>query len=403
MLRIQTAAASIVWLLGILLSATLVGQPARAQTGTISGVVIDAESGDPLVAVNVVIDGTLRGTATDLEGRFRIADIPAGTVSVTFSYVSYQQLQVTGVDVKPGSVSTLQVTLRPEAIGLEEVVVEARALSNTNASLLRQRQKALAVSDAISAESISKSGSSDAAAAMSKVTGASVLGGKYVYIRGLGERYSSTHLNGAELPSADPDRRAFQFDMLPAGMLDNIVTLKTFTPDKPGNFSGGLVDVATKDFPERLSLSFSTSASYNTETTYNEAFVLYTGAKTDWLGRDDGTRSVPPALADPNVAVPTEIQARRSAEQAEILDRLSRAFAPEMEPTAAEAPVNRSASLAVGNQISLFGKPFGFSASLSYNQSYGFYGAGDVGRWQLVGATVQNADGLTPIRQFSDM
>ncbi len=373
-----------------------------AQTGTISGIVVDAESGEPLVAVNVVIDGTLRGTASDLEGRFRIPDVQPGLVSVTFSYVSYQSKQVTGIEVKAGAVSTLQVTLHPEAIGLDEVVVEARAMSNTDASLLRQRQKSVAVSDAISAESISKSGSSDAAAAMTKVTGASVVGGKYVYIRGLGERYSSTHLNGSELPSADPDRRAFQLDLLPSSLLDNIVTLKTFTPDKPGNFSGGLVDVGTKDFPDRLALSFTSSASYNTETTYNEAFLLYSGGKTDWLGRDDGSRSIPAALTGSEVEFPSEVEARRNPDKAATLERLSKAFGPEMEPTSHEAPVNRSVSLAVGNQIGFLGRPLGFSASLTYNQHYGFYGNGDVGRWELVGAQVDQVDRLTSVRRFAD-
>ena len=99
---------------------------------------------------------------------------------------------------------------------------------------MRERSRAIAVSDAISAQAISRSGSGDAAAAMTKVTGASVVGGRYVYIRGLGDRYASTTLNGSALPSADPDRKAFQLDLFPAALLENIVTLKTFTPDKPG-------------------------------------------------------------------------------------------------------------------------------------------------------------------------
>ncbi|NIQ04315.1 MAG: TonB-dependent receptor plug domain-containing protein, partial [Aliifodinibius sp.] len=117
---------------------------------------------------------------------------------------------------------------------------------NTEALLLKKRQLSNSVSDAISAEAISRTGSGNAAEAMTQVTGASVVDGKYVYIRGLGERYSSTMLNGAELPSADPEKKAVHMDMFPSNLLDNIVTLKTFTPDKPGNFSGGMVDVGTK-------------------------------------------------------------------------------------------------------------------------------------------------------------
>ena len=198
-----------------------------AQTGSFAGTVIDGDFGDPLIGANVVLKGTLQGTSTDLEGRFRIDGIPVGTHMFEVSYIGFQTLTIQNVEILDGEVTRLDVTLESEAFELEgEVVVEARAIRNNESVLLKDRQKADAVSDAISAEAISRSGSGDAASAMSKVTGASVMGGKYVYIRGLGDRYTNTTLNGSSLPSADPDRKAFQLDLFPTALLDNIVSLK---------------------------------------------------------------------------------------------------------------------------------------------------------------------------------
>lgn len=251
-------------LLLVSLILTAFQSPALAQTGSFAGTVIDGDFGDPLIGANVLLKGTLIGTSTDLEGRFRIDNIPVGVQTFEVSYIGFQTLTIEGVDILDGEATRLDITLSSQAFELDgEVVVEARAIRNNESILLKDRQRADGMSDAISAEAISRSGSGDAAAAMSKVTGASVMGGKYVYIRGLGDRYTNTTLNGSTLPSADPDRKSFQLDLFPTALLDNIVTLKTFTPDKPGDFSGGLVDVATKAFPDDFTFSLSASLTYD--------------------------------------------------------------------------------------------------------------------------------------------
>ncbi|MDX1740195.1 MAG: carboxypeptidase-like regulatory domain-containing protein, partial [Rhodothermales bacterium] len=274
-----------------------------SETGTIVGVLVDAENGETLIGANVLIEGTTIGSTTDLDGRYTVASVPTGLHDLVFSYIGYTSQIIRNVEVLAGETTRIDLALSPEAIGMGEVVVEARALRNNESVLLRDRQKALAVSDAISAETISRSGSGDAASAMTKVTGASVVGGRYVYIRGLGDRYSSTHLNGSELPSADPDKKAFQLDMFPASLLDNIVTTKTFTPDKPGNFSGGLVNVGTKTFPEDLNVQLSVSTTYNTQTSGDD-YLTYSGSDTDWLGFDSGLREIPDVLKNPDVQIP---------------------------------------------------------------------------------------------------
>ncbi|MCG8372056.1 MAG: carboxypeptidase-like regulatory domain-containing protein, partial [Balneolales bacterium] len=232
--------------------------------GRITGTVVDGETGETLIGVNVVIEGSIQGTATDIDGRYTIRNIEPGTYTVVVSYLSFTTQKITGVVIGAGETVTLDVALQPETELLEEIVVTADVVLNNEAGLLRQRQKSIAFSDAISSQFISKSGAGDAASALTKVTGASVVGGKYVYVRGLGDRYSSIQMNGVELPSTNPDRKTFQLDLIPSGLLENINTVKTFTPDKPGSFSGGIVDINTKDFPEELQFSLGTSFNYNT-------------------------------------------------------------------------------------------------------------------------------------------
>ena len=164
--------------------------------------------------------------------------------------IGYARKRVTEIQVDPGQVSRINIVVDQELIVADVVEVTARSLENTEAALLKQRQNALSISDAISAEDISRGAQGDVAAAMTRVTGASVVDGKYVYIRGLGERYSTAQLNGTALPNADPNSKSVQMDIFAANLLDNITTEKTFTPDKPGNFTGGSVNVKTKSLPE---------------------------------------------------------------------------------------------------------------------------------------------------------
>ncbi len=358
---------------------------ALAQTGSVSGTLVDAQSGETLISANVILEGTAIGTATDLNGKYVLSGLAPGSYNLVFRYIGYTTQTVQGVEVVGGQVTQLDVALSEESIGLEELVVEARAMRNNEAALLRDRQKSLAVSDAISAEAISKSGGSDAADAMEKVTGASVVGGKYVYVRGLGERYAATQLNGVNVPTADPDKKAVQFDLFPAALLDNIVTIKTFTPDKPGNFSGGLVDIGTKNFPDELNITASISSSLNTATHLNSSFLTYTGSGTDWLAIDDGLRAVPSQLADPNLSIPSPQRARTDPILAAQLDELSKAFNPYMSPIEQSAPINQKYSISVGNQRTFVQRPLGFVVGLTYGANSSYYEGGTTGRYSFTG------------------
>ncbi len=382
-------------------AAGLAGESKNTLKGKVTGTVVDAQTGDPLVGTNVFFEGTMIGTASDLDGNYTITNVPPGSYDLVLSMIGYAKTVVQDVKVEADEIAKYDIALKPEALESDEVVVMAELIRNTESALLKERQKAVAVSDAISAEAISRTGSGDAAEAMTKVTGASLVDNKYVYVRGLGDRYSNTLMNGALLPSADPDRNSVSIDVLPSNFLESIVTVKTFTPDQPGSFTGGSVNIRTTTFPERFKLSFSTSTSYNTQSTLEDGVLTYPGGATDWLGIDDGTREIPAALSSPDVELPDIGSAFTNREKALELDRLSKSFNSVMTPTQRRAPINQSHSFSIGNQTSLFGKALGYFASLNYGRKFSAYDGGTSAQYQLTGK-VAEVNELTNLFLLSD-
>jgi outer membrane receptor protein involved in Fe transport len=378
-------------------AATILGTSPAIHS--ISGTVVDARTGEPLIGVSVRIDGTVLGAATDLDGRFVIRNIAPGVVSLTISSVGYAATRISEVTVGDSSIAGLQVLLHPQAYEQGEVKVTAKRLMSGDGALLKHRQAALAVSDAIGAEAISRSGGGDAAQAMSRVTGASVVGGKYVYVRGLGERYSNTLINGSQAPTADPDKQAVNMDLVPAGLLDNIIVEKTFTPDKPGNFSGGSVNLTTKDTPDRRYLSFGSSVTYNSQVTFSDDVLYYPGGSQDWLGQDDGGRAIPDYLLDPNLDIPTPTEARRDTSKALFLDKMAHDLNSGMQPRRHTAPVNKNFALTYGDKLAMLGRTLGIMASVSYTRGYEYYGDGTKGTWRYLSS---QPDSLDPLYLYSD-
>ncbi len=349
--------------------------------GKISGTVVDAENGEPLVGANIYLENTALGASSDLDGHYVILNVPQGKYTLIFSVVGYAETRIKDVRVTPEKITKIDVALKPEILTTDVVEVEAKALHNTEASLLKSRQKSPALSDAVSAEAIAQSGAGNAADAMKQVTGASVVDGKYVYVRGLGDRYTSTQLNGAALPSTDPYKRSGSVDLIPSGMVDNIVTIKSFTPDKPGDFSGGIVDIRTKDYPDRFQLKFSSSIAYNGQANYNTSTLGYSGSSTDWLGFDDGSRALPKIMKDPNLYIPDIGEANADPDKAALLTKMTRSFNPQMGPVVKKYPINKSFAFSLGNQYQFFNRPLGIIASLTYKNDYSAYNNGIYRRW----------------------
>ncbi len=353
---------------------------AAQSAGKITGVVVDAETGEPLIGVNVMIKGTTIGSATDLDGKFLLSKLTPKDYTVVVSMIGYTKQIIKNVKVKEKETTHIEVILQTESYETEEVVISAKAVMNTEASLLAKRQKSIEVSDAVSSEQFNKMGSSNAADAAKQIVGATVVNGKDVFVRGLGDRYTSTNLNGAQIPSADPYKRSGSIDIIPSNLIDNIQAVKSFTPDKPGNFSGGAIDIKTKDFPEMLNISFNASAIYNSAISFNNNGLSYSGSSTDWLGYDDGSRALPDIIGKDNWTADVG-HAQRNNKLADRIDKVTKSFNPEMTPIKNTAPINQSYALSVGNQYNMFGKQLGVIASLTYKNNHSGYINGKLNRW----------------------
>jgi TonB-dependent receptor len=380
-------------LLAVLLAPGL----ALAQTGTIAGTVVDGDFGGGLPGATVFVEGLQAGDAADLDGNYQIESVPVGTYSVRFSYTGYGTQTVENVEVAAGETARINVTLMPGQ-ELDEIIVEAEEIIATNSEvgLDRVRAKAAAVSDAISAETISQSGASDAADAVERVTGVSVQGGQYVYVRGLGDRYANTQLNGSVLPTSDPDRRAVQFDLFPSSFLENITTLKTFTPDKPGSFSGGLVDITTKSFPSEFSASLSVSSGFSTEAVPGDAYIVDPVRGVGPFQFGTGDLAMPDLLANtaredflrPTTTVQTPngpVFARNDPASAERIDALSNALSPMLAPVEGTVPVNGSFGFSLGDRVDLGDNALGYVLGLTGGQGASYYDGGTLGRVEVQG------------------
>ncbi|MFW6232504.1 MAG: carboxypeptidase regulatory-like domain-containing protein, partial [Bacteroidota bacterium] len=383
----------------ILLLFLVQGLQAQAS-GTINGTVVDGKTGDPLIGASISLEGTNLGAFTKLEGKYRITNVPVGTYDLSIRFLGYSPTKITNVEVKPNDVVKIDVKLISEDIYLQEIEVTAEAASDSEAGLIKKRQKSISISDAVSSEMISRTGSGDVASAMEKVTGVTIIEGKKIYVRGLGDRYMNTSLNGATLPNADPDNNSVSTDIFSSKFIDNITTVKSFTPDKPGNFTGGTVDITTKSFPEKETFNFSISTSYNTISSLQNDYLTYSGSSTDWLGIDDGKRDIPSIVREYD-EVPHLSEARFDDDKAQALNDISQAFIDEMAPSTGSSALNQSWGLSYGNQYELFGKQFGIIAGVNYSNKYSAYSDGISGQYNLTGKVSEN-ETLNNIYRLSD-
>ncbi len=371
-------------MLGCLL--TLVSWASMAQTGTISGIVVDATSGEEIIGATVFVPEVSGGAATDIYGKYQVRNIKPGTYTLKVSYVSYQSQTIEGVQVEADKTTTININLSEDVQQLEEIVIQAEQINNAETAILSLQKKALTVQDGISIEEIKKLGSSNAAESMKSVTGAAVEDGKYIVMRGLGDRYSITQLNGVMLPSTDPYRNSTSMDLIPADMIDNIITAKTFTADQPGNFTGGSVNIATKSLPEEFYMNFGFSLGFNTQASLIDDFIT-DGANggSDWLGYDDGTRALPAVWNDPNNIevingfITTSVLARNDAELRSVYDATSRSLDNPFFESEESTFLNNSINFSIGNQYLIGENPFGFNLGINYGKDYSYYDDGRSG------------------------
>jgi hypothetical protein len=265
-------------------------KPELGPPGTLSGRVVNIEDGKPLAGARVFVSGTPIDLVTDAEGRYS-AEIPPGSYAVSVLAPRFASRSFEGVAIVSEQTTEQAIELTPAGVELPEFVVLEPFIEGSLASFVEERRTSSAVTDILGAEQISRAGDSDAAGALKRVTGLTLVDGKFVYVRGLGERYSSTLLNGAQVPSPDPTRRVVPLDLFPTEVLQGIVVQKTYTADMPGEFAGGTIQLRTRGVPEEFFFRSSLSLGFADGTTGEEG-IRYQGSSRDWTGRDDGTRFV---------------------------------------------------------------------------------------------------------------
>jgi hypothetical protein len=267
---------------------TLAVEAQPLRDGSVAGEV-RASDGSPVAGAAVYPEGVPIDATTDARGRFALT-LPSGSHRLTVIHGNYR----TGtamVEVASDKSATVRVVLAEAQRDADDFIVTAAFIQGGVASLLEQRRNRAAVSDAVSAEDIARMPTSNAAGAAQRVVGANIVDGRFVYVRGLGERYTNALLNGMPLPSPEPDRSTVPLDLFPAQILESLDISKTFTPDVPGDFAGGSVRIVTRKVPEKPMFSVSLSSSLNSESTFVEGYGQRAGS-TDSLGFDDGDRQL---------------------------------------------------------------------------------------------------------------
>ena len=346
----------------LLASAMSVSAQAAGEVGRVSGRIVDEDTARPLSLAQISIAALNTGTLSDVDGRWTMESLPPGTYDVVARLIGYTGKTITGVTVTAGNVTTIDISLPPQAIEMSELSVTVADQRGTASAVLENRQTAAALTDAIVREQISDSPDSDAAAAMARVPGVSIVDKKFVFVRGLGERYGNTTLDGAVMPSPIADRKAVPLDLVPASFIENVSTSKSYLPRQPADYAGGLVQIETRKVPGENFFKVGFGTGMETATT-GRTGLAYAGSGLDFLGIDDGLRGLPDLL-------PTDVPVnRRNLSRAE-LEAIGEAFAAGWAGTPLDLPFGRSGEFAFATEVPLGSKDLGLLATAHWDDSW---------------------------------
>ena len=258
---------------------------------SISGKIVDKESKEPLIGASVLIKETLAGSTTDFDGNFIIENVKSGKYTIVCSYIGYKEISTT-ITISESKNSTFDFQMDLDTKVLEGIMIVGKADRQSVSALTMLQQKNSSMLSGISNEDFKKSPDRTSSDILKRVSGTSIQDNKFVIIRGLADRYNTSQLNGQALPSTEPDKRAFSFDLFPSNIISNLIIYKTATPDLPGEFAGGIISVNTKEVPEEDYIQLTVGGSINSVSTFKN-YQFYTTGKTDWLGYDNSTRALP--------------------------------------------------------------------------------------------------------------
>ena len=269
---------------------------AIAQSGEMMGTIIDKSTGEPMTGASVVIETLAMGATADLNGHYSLKVAP-GVYTLTIFYMSFNTVKLTGVIVEAGKTTEANAVMEKSATSLDGVVVVAVRRMNSEVAMITGIRAADVVVSGVSAQQITKTQDRDASEVIKRIPGISIIDNRFIIARGLAQRYNNVWINNNAVPSSEADARAFSFDMIPSGQIENIMIVKSPAPELPADFSGGFVKVATKSIPEENSIQVSYGVNLHTFTHFKD-FKYAKGSPADFLGFDNGfrgMRSVVPA------------------------------------------------------------------------------------------------------------
>lgn len=295
-------------------------QPAGKLTGKIK----DGSNNEPLTGTSITAKGTKYGTTSITDGSYILA-LPTGTYTIAISSTGYQTKEITGVLIKQGQPFYLDILLEASKKEMEGVVVTASIKKEAQSALYSAQKRSAAASDGISLEAIRKTPDNNAGQILKRVVGLNVQDNRFVVVRGLNDQYNQTMLNGVPMTSTESNRNAFAFDLIPAAVIDNITVNKTATPDMPGNFAGGIVQINTKDFPANDFVSITLQGGFS-DRTIGKDFLSGKLNSTSALGFKDKSLNLPTDFPTGTSKVP--IYYLNAQERTRFLKQLNNNLAP---------------------------------------------------------------------------
>jgi outer membrane receptor protein involved in Fe transport len=333
-----------------------------AQNGTIGGKVTDAKTQEAIIGANVVIEGTTVGAATDIDGNFLIANVKPGTYAIVVSFVTYKTHKIADVVVENGKNTNIEVTLAEDVAELDEIIVTARKEISTDLNLLKSIKESKLVVSGISAEQIAKLPDSDAAQIAQRVPGITIVDSRFVMVRGVPERYNQVMVNNAIAPSTEVDRRSFSFDLIPSSSIDQLLIYKSGTPDLPGDFAGGVIQIVTKQATTDEYISFGFNTGYRVGTTFND-FNKTKTSSTDFLGFDDGLRSLPSNF-------PSGDALRQSPTKSALRSDAGKSLENTMSYSTVTAPVDYGINFGIARNMKIGSVKASNLTALNYSRSF---------------------------------
>lgn len=246
------------------------GIKGQETTGNIAGKLTDKEyNNEPLSFANVILVGENKGTTTDMDGLYNIGNLEPGIYTIEFSYVGYETITIPEVKVEAGKVTEISTAMGATAATLDEVTITTVARRDSEVALLLEQKGAINVKESIGAQELKKLGVSDASAATAKIAGVSKSEGSgQIYVRGLGDRYLTTTLNGLPVPSDNVYKKNIDLELFPTKFISNVSISKTFSPYNSADQASGNVNVNTKNITSRKDFGLSVSGGSNTNAVF---------------------------------------------------------------------------------------------------------------------------------------